>query len=45
LFDREIKNGQRRLKELNSSIAHFKFLKAETLSRFPSYRPAASGSN
>ena len=31
LFDREIQNGQRRLKELDSSIAHFKFLKAATL--------------
>jgi hypothetical protein len=40
LFDREILNGQRRLRELTSSIAHFKFLKAAMLSRFPEYRPA-----
>src|SRR5262249_45935849 len=26
LFDKEIQNGQRRLKELSTSIAHFKFL-------------------
>ncbi|GLR88534.1 hypothetical protein [Bradyrhizobium iriomotense] len=38
LFDKEIQNGQRRLKELGSSIAHFKFLKAAMLSRFPEYR-------
>lgn len=43
LFDKEIQNGQRRLKELGSSIAHFKFLKAAMLSRFPDYRlPAAN---
>ncbi|WFU39474.1 hypothetical protein QA640_34710 [Bradyrhizobium sp. CB82] len=41
LFDKEIQNGQRRLKELGSSIAHFKFLKAAMLSRFPEYRPMA----
>ncbi|MGY8679145.1 hypothetical protein Q2941_15290 [Bradyrhizobium sp. UFLA05-153] len=35
LFDKEIQNGQRRLKELGSSIAHFKFLRAAMLSRFP----------
>jgi hypothetical protein len=35
LFDSEIKNGQRRLSELAESIAHFKFLRAATLSRFP----------
>jgi hypothetical protein len=38
LFDKEVQNGQRRLKELNSSIAHFKFLKAAVLSRFPEFR-------
>ena len=41
LFDSEIQNGQRRLKELDSSIAHYKFMKAAVLSRFPDYRPAA----
>jgi hypothetical protein len=40
LFDQEIQNGQRRLKELTSSIAHFKFLKAAMLSRFPEFRQA-----
>lgn len=39
LFDMEILNGQRRLKELGASIAHFKFLRAAILSRFPEYRP------
>lgn len=38
LFDKETQNGQRRLKELSSSIAHFKFLKAAMLSRFPEFR-------
>ncbi|WP_342733685.1 hypothetical protein [Bradyrhizobium sp. B117] len=42
LFDKEIQNGQRRLKELASSIAHFKFLKSALLSRFPEFRPPAS---
>jgi hypothetical protein len=41
LFSTEISNGQRRLKELATSITHFKFLKAATLSRFPDYRPSA----
>ncbi|MCG2631512.1 hypothetical protein L6654_33280 [Bradyrhizobium sp. WYCCWR 13023] len=45
LFDKEILNGQRRLKELSTSIAHFKFLKAAILSRFPDYRPAANHTN
>src|ERR1700694_1941039 len=35
LFGIEISNGQRRLKELATTITHFKFLKAVTLSRFP----------
>jgi hypothetical protein len=42
LFDNEILNGQRRLKQLGASIAHFKFLKAAMLSRFPEFRPPAS---
>ncbi|WP_456621603.1 MULTISPECIES: hypothetical protein [unclassified Bradyrhizobium] len=45
LFDKEILNGQRRLKELSASIAHFKFLKAAMLSRFPEYRPSTSSTN
>jgi hypothetical protein len=45
LFDKEILNGQRRLKELSASIGHFKFLKAAMLSRFPEYRPSTSSTN
>ena len=41
LFDAEISNGQRRLKELATEIEHFKFLKDEMLSRFPDHSPAA----
>lgn len=40
LFDEEIQNGQRRLRELASSIAHYKFIKAAVLSRFPDVDPA-----
>ena len=35
LFGAEISNGQRRLKELATTITHFKFLRAAMLSRFP----------
>ena len=35
LFGVEISNGQRRLKELASSVKHFKFLKTALISRFP----------
>ena len=42
LFNAEISNGQRRLKELAGTITHFKFLKAATLSRFPDYKPVAA---
>jgi hypothetical protein len=42
LFAAEISNGQRRLKELASTISHFKFLKAATLSRFPDYKAPTS---
>jgi hypothetical protein len=38
LFDAEIMNGQRRLKELATEIAHFKFMKAAVLSRFPDHK-------
>jgi hypothetical protein len=44
LFSIEIVNGQRRLKELASTISHFKFLKAAMLSRFPDFKPPVSGS-
>ena len=35
LFGIEIANGQRRLKELATTITHFKFLRAAAMSRFP----------
>ena len=35
LFDAEIANGQRRLKELSTMIGHLKFMRAALLSRFP----------
>jgi hypothetical protein len=41
LFGTEIANGQRRIKELASTITHFKFLKAATLSRFPDFKSNA----
>jgi len=41
LFDAEIMNGQRRLKELASEISHFRFMKAAVLSRFPDYKSPA----
>ncbi|MDB5653099.1 MAG: hypothetical protein JWQ94_712 [Tardiphaga sp.] len=37
LFEKDIANGQRRLRELNVSIAHYKFLKAALMSRFPEH--------
>jgi hypothetical protein len=40
LFSVEISNGQRRLKELATTISHFKFLKTATLTRFPDYKPS-----
>jgi hypothetical protein len=43
LFGTEISNGQRRLKELGTSIAHFKFLKTAIMSRFPDFKPTISG--
>ncbi|VIO65740.1 hypothetical protein CI1B_08470 [Bradyrhizobium ivorense] len=39
LFDKEILNGQRRLKELATEISHFKFMKAAVLNRFPDFKP------
>jgi hypothetical protein len=38
LFGSEISNGQRRLKELADSIAHFRFLKTAIMTRFPDLR-------
>ncbi|WGR92822.1 hypothetical protein MTX26_22995 [Bradyrhizobium sp. ISRA443] len=43
LFAAEIANGQRRLKELSAEIAHFKFMKAAVLSRFPNYKVSVAG--
>ncbi|MFB9268826.1 hypothetical protein ACFFWD_37905 [Bradyrhizobium erythrophlei] len=43
LFTAEISNGQRRLKELAAEIAHFKFMKAAVLSRFPDYKATIPG--
>jgi hypothetical protein len=43
LFDAEILNGQRRLKELATEIAHFKFMKAAVLSRFPDFKAQVAG--
>jgi hypothetical protein len=37
----EISRGQRRLQELSTNIAHFKFLKATAVSRFPGFRPSS----
>ncbi len=34
----EISKGQRRLDELTSNIAHFKFLRAALLTRFPDFK-------
>jgi hypothetical protein len=42
LFSAEISNGQRRLNELAGTIAHFKFMKAAVLSRFPDYKAAVT---
>jgi hypothetical protein len=41
LFDAEIMHGQKRLKELGTAIAHFRFIKAAMRSRFPDYKPGA----
>jgi len=37
LFAAEISNGQRRLKELDASVSHLKFVKSAMLTRFPGY--------
>ncbi|NYG48016.1 hypothetical protein CV770_19250 [Bradyrhizobium sp. AC87j1] len=39
LFAADISNGQRRLKELASTIAHLKFVKTAMLTRFPKFKP------
>jgi hypothetical protein len=40
-LDSEISRGQRRLQELSTNIAHFKFLKATVVNRFPGFRPSS----
>jgi len=42
LFNAEIANAERRLKELAASIGHFKFLKAALTTRFPDFKPSAA---
>src|SRR3954468_9320666 len=37
LFGAEISNGQRRLKELDVSVSHLKFVRSAMLTRFPGY--------
>jgi hypothetical protein len=39
----DIANGERRLRELEVSIGHFKFLKAALASRFPDHAAAGAG--
>ena len=44
LFDEEIVNGQRRLRELSAMIGHLKFMKAALLSRFPDLKSPSQSS-
>jgi hypothetical protein len=44
LFDTEVANGQRRLRELSTMIGHLKFMKAALLSRFPDLKSPAQSS-
>jgi hypothetical protein len=39
LFAADISNGQRRLKELASTIAHLRFVRTAMLTRFPNLKP------
>ncbi len=39
LFETEIQNGQRRLRELKVSIAQFRAVKETFVAQFPNYRP------
>jgi hypothetical protein len=39
LFAADISNGQRRLKELASTISHLKFVRTAMLTRFPDFKP------
>ncbi|WP_398480042.1 hypothetical protein [Tardiphaga sp.] len=40
LFETEIQNGQRRIRDLTGTIAHYKALKDTFVSRFPEYKSA-----
>jgi hypothetical protein len=42
LLGTEIANGQRRLKEVASTVTHYKFLKAAIMSRFPDLKARVS---
>ena len=42
LFEKEISNGQRRLRELVEGIANYKSLRTALLSRFPEHEPQHS---
>lgn len=42
LFTAEISNGQRRLRELGSTLSHLRFIKAAMLTRFPEFKPQLS---
>jgi hypothetical protein len=44
LFDTEVANGQRRLRELSTMIGHLKFMKAALLSRFPDLKSPVKSS-
>ncbi len=44
LFDVEVTNGQRRLRELSTMIGHLKFMKAALLSRFPDLKSPGQSS-
>lgn len=42
LFEAEIMNGQRRLKELATIVSHLRFIKASMLTRFSEFQAAAA---
>jgi hypothetical protein len=44
VLETEMVNGDRRLKELASTISHFKFLRTALLSRFPDFKPVVDSS-
>lgn len=42
LFDSEMARGEKRTRELSTMIGHFKFVRAEMLSRFPDYQNSST---